>query len=221
MKKFTLFLLSMAMMATTAMAGNDDTFQFVTADGTVVPDGSIVNCTQVEVDEFEQTIIPSGLFLHNITDQSQGVKLTLTPTALPSGALQLCCLGNCTQTGGDPLEKSGVLAKDKKDDLMLEWILESEDDRGTASATLNTKVCEIETGQFGQQTAGAEIEDGPAITLNFVNDPAGIENISNPSNGVVEIVGRYNAAGQQMQAPAKGLNIVKTADGRTIKQLIK
>lgn len=216
-------LLALAMAANLpALAGNDDTFNFVKADGTVVPDGSVVNVSEPYVDEdFGDYYIPSGLYLKNISGKEVGVKLYLTPVALPSGSFQICCMGDCQASAGAQ-SKSGVYAKDYKEDLMLEWIPAKSTDYGTATATITTAVCEVKGTTALNKRAGDKIADGPTITVNFVNpDPSGIESVENPSNGVVKVVARYNAAGQKISKPEKGINILKLANGRTVKQLIK
>lgn len=50
-------------------------------------------------------------------------------------------------------------------------------------------------------------------------DPTGIKGITNDTNAIV--VARYNAAGQRIDAPQKGLNIVKLSNGKTYKEMVK
>ena len=51
-------------------------------------------------------------------------------------------------------------------------------------------------------------------------DPAGIEGAVKDNNNSA-VVARYSIDGRKLDAPVKGLNIVKTADGRSMKVLVK
>lgn len=48
----------------------------------------------------------------------------------------------------------------------------------------------------------------------------GIVDAAQTTGETVEVA-RYNAAGQRISTPQKGLNIVKLADGRTLKVIVK
>ena len=62
--------------------------------------------------------------------------------------------------------------------------------------------------------ARAKVTSAPADS----DDPdTGIQNISTDSQEVA----RYNAAGQLINAPQKGMNIIKHADGKTSKVIVK
>lgn len=50
-------------------------------------------------------------------------------------------------------------------------------------------------------------------------DLAGVKGVKTDANNVV--VARYNAAGQLINAPQKGLNIVKMSNGKTYKEMVK
>lgn len=49
----------------------------------------------------------------------------------------------------------------------------------------------------------------------------GIQGVSGESNATAVEVARYNAAGQRIDAPQKGLNIVRLANGKTYKEIVK
>lgn len=76
---------------------------------------------------------------------------------------------------------------------------------------------------YGHLLSKCTVKAGAAssyIYIDFVySDPAGIKDV-NKSDNTAE-VGRYTADGQQISAPVKGLNIVKLANGKTIKQVVK
>ena len=52
-------------------------------------------------------------------------------------------------------------------------------------------------------------------------DPAGINNVASSTEADNKIVARYNAAGQRIAEAQPGLNIVKYANGKTVKVLVK
>lgn len=49
----------------------------------------------------------------------------------------------------------------------------------------------------------------------------GIQGVNGESNASAAEVARYNAAGQRINAPQKGLNIVRLANGKTYKEMVK
>lgn len=55
----------------------------------------------------------------------------------------------------------------------------------------------------------------------FSSDPTGINNIAADTTGGSEVVARYTANGKQITAPVKGLNILKLANGKTVKVMVK
>lgn len=55
----------------------------------------------------------------------------------------------------------------------------------------------------------------------FSSDPTGINNITPDTTGSSEVVARYTANGKQITAPVKGLNILKLANGKTVKVMVK
>ena len=64
---------------------------------------------------------------------------------------------------------------------------------------------------------------GEVVNANKIDvaayDPTGIETIQ--KNGLSTVTERYNAAGQRINAPQKGLNIIKLSNGKTIKMIVK
>lgn len=129
--------------------------------------------------------------------------------------------------------KNGMEAGKNVDDMMLEYIPKNDmDDEGNiicfdgaAAITLRADECEYteEKTQWGTKkyTYGDVIGVGPQISINFNFNYTGIQDAQNPDNGIVKEVARYNGAGQRVNGPVKGLNIVKLANGKTVKQIYK
>ena len=57
------------------------------------------------------------------------------------------------------------------------------------------------------------------ITVNFVNESTDINNIYD--NETNKVVARYSINGQILDTPQKGINILKYADGRIEKVIVK
>ena len=230
----------MLCFAGVAQAQQTSTFRFVEkqANGSFVevPNGSVFNYTaaDAEVTDFGTQIKPA-LFVENVKGEDAAVALELEILNINEGAaIQFCAAGNCQSFGEvGKYVKNGLEVKGNVDDMLLEYIPASDFDEdgniisfdGEASITLRADECEYteEKNKFGMTTYkwGDVISAGPQISLNFNFNLTGIENVQNPDNGVVEEVARYNAAGQRVDGPVKGLNIVKLANGKTVKQLYK
>lgn len=242
MKKFFTFCLSLLCFGGVAQAQQtDNTFRFVEkqADGSYVeiPDGSVLNYSAADAEETPAgTIqIQPALFVENTTSEFAAIALTLGISNINEGAaIQFCAAGNCQSFGevGNHL-KNGPEEAGHIDDMMLEYIPSTDfDDEGEfifadgeASITLRADVCDYteEQTKWGstQYKYGDVTGYGPQISINFNFNLSGIEDVQNPDNGVVKEVARYNGAGQLVNGPVKGLNIVKLANGKTVKQIRK
>ncbi len=217
MKKSTLLLIAAAFLCTTANADDINTsLQFAYSDGTIVPDGSEITVNAAIADEYTGEVqLPSGLYILNTTEDNYGVGMTITVSRLDNGALQYCLLGSCKQTS-DLLDNvsagTGLLKAGAMDDLMTEYIPTA---YGTCTATLTIGV--YEAGIIG---AGNYIGVGPTITVNFVYDDTSL-GISTVGVADSEITGYYSVSGEKLAAPQKGVNIVKYANGQTVKTINK
>ncbi|MCD7714128.1 MAG: hypothetical protein LUI08_04280 [Prevotella sp.] len=217
MKKITLLLIAAAFLCTTANADDINTsLQFAYSDGTIVPDGSEITVTSAIEAEFTGEIeLPSGLYILNTTDDTCGVGMTITVSRLDNGALQYCLLGTCKSTTellNNVSAGTGLLKAGAMDDLMTEYI---PTDYGTCTATLTIGV--YEAGIIG---AGNYIGEGPTITVNFVYDDTSL-GITDVAVADSEITGYYSVSGEKLSAPQKGVNIVKYANGQTVKTINK
>lgn len=241
MKKIFTLCLSLLCFGAVAQAQTGKTFRFVEkqADGSYVevPDGSVLNYSAADAEETPFGVqIKPALYVENTTSEDAAIALKLTLANINEGAaIQFCAAGNCQSfdAAGEYL-KNGFEAAGNIDDMMLEYIAAGEEDEdgdisdwkdGAASITLSADKCDYteEQTKWGGTSYkfGDVTENGPQISINFNFNYTGIENVQNPDNGVVKEVARYNGAGQRVNAPVKGLNIVKLANGKTVKQLYK
>lgn len=197
----------------------DTTFRFVYADSTEVPNGAVLNLTQLGEDITGTQCIPSGLYSENTTNSTENIRINLDIQSITEGsAIQFCALMACSNYEAvGTAYKGGLMTPNKIDDLMFEWFpkgaLNDEPvEYGNAVAVLMIEHMDA-SGKF-------VLGEGPSITVNFIYaDPTGINNVD-AQNGRM-VVARYNANGQQLTALQKGLNILKYADGTSTKILVK
>ena len=208
MKK--IFTLLMGLVATLAIqAQSDFPLQFADKDGNIIADGTVLNLTTAVVD-FDDVLMPSGLYVKNTTGAEVQVGGAYTITTLSNGSFQTCFPANCVsnnKTGSYETSNGAINAGELKS-MQTEWLPVSE---GTCvvSYTLVTYKQNVITKQWQKD------KTGPTVTLNFTYNPTGINGAVN--NKAVRNVEYYNLTGRRVQAPVHGTYIVKMtyADGTT------
>lgn len=236
MKK--IFTLCFALFSAVAMFAQETKgmFEFATADGTVVPSGTVITKSDVEdftdpEEEMDNKQIPTNLFVKPIKTDLNGekicVKLRVNVERIDHGSIAFCLLGNCmSATDKGKYDSKGGFV-DKLDDLQTEWMIGNDEDTekamyGEAEAKLTLVVCrKVSLGkdQFGiEQFDYEDIGESSTITVHFVYNEksTGINGISNAD---ATVVARYAADGTRLSAPQKGLNIVKLSNGKTVKYI--
>lgn len=235
MKK--IFTLCFALFSAVTMFAQETKgmFEFATADGTVVPSGTVITKSDVEdftdPEEGEDDMqIPTGLFVKPIKTDLNGekicVKLRLNVERIDHGSIAFCLLGNCKNASKiGEFESNGGFV-DKLDDLKTEWKIVDEETHkakyGEAKAKLTLVVCrKVSLGkdQFGiEQFKYEDIGESSTITVHFIYNEksTGINSINNAD---ATVVARYAADGTRLSAPQKGLNIVKLSNGKTVKYI--
>ena len=233
MKK--LFTLCAAMLMGSAMAFGqvDQTFQFVDKDGNVVADGTTWTVSEKvdSVVEFPTgpvdmgTMILSGLYVKNTSDEDANVAVDFQVTQISGGAFQICFPTNCqTRTDVTEVEETGALemAAGEVKDMATEWVVRpawpegSPEATGTCTATVQLKVMEQIEGSFRYEVKAY----GPKITVVFSNNgTTGIGSVEAVGGKKVEAY--YSLSGRRLSVPQKGLNIVKFADGTARKVVVR
>lgn len=163
------------LFAAMASAQADETFQFVDADGNVVPDGAIIVVNQVN--EENQMVVP--LSVQNVSGEKAAVSLYETIDQMPSGEWQTCAFGNCMILSHSGYSAKNIVDADYLGSIQTEWITVPEQ-YATWEATLQIHVFNIvTTTRFGQtiETVGSEvIGSGPTVTVRFeYSDPSTTE----------------------------------------------
>lgn len=217
MKK--LFTLCIALLFS-CVAMNAQSFIFVDGDGNTIENGATLTMDQVSYKEdfvfnpdgsyeiIQVPIIPlSGVFIKNNSAEALSCKVTYNVTALPNGSFAACCADNCSTVENEgTIEKNANAEPGKTIDISsaTEWI-------PVAAGTTTVKI--------SAQGSKSMLPDSE-ITINFIYDgTAGIGGVQNNADN--KVVARYSINGQLLDAPQKGVNILKYADGHTEKVIVK
>ena len=161
--------------------------------------------------DLEGNVVPNGAVITVNT-------LYETIDDMPNGEWQTCAFGNCMILSESGYSPKSVQAPDAVVDILTEWIPE-ENKYASWSATLQIQRYSITKNFFGQETVGTIVEGyGPKVTINFVYaDPASINNATASQAEVA----RYSLCGRRLTAPQKGINIVRLANGKAVKKIVK
>lgn len=217
MKK--LFTLCIALLFS-CVAMNAQNFIFVDGEGNTIENGATLTMDQVSYKEdfvynpdgsYEIIQVPmislSGVYIKNNSAESQSCKVTYNVTALPNGSFAACCAENCSNLDSEgTIEKNANADAGKTIDISTdtEWV-------PVAAGTTTVKI--------SAQGSKSMLPDSE-ITINFIYDgTASIDGIQNNADN--KVVARYSINGQLLDAPQKGINILKYADGRIEKVIVK
>lgn len=236
MKK--IFTLCFALFSAVTMFAQETKgmFEFATADGTVVPSGTVITKSDVEdftdpEDEYDTKQISTGLFVKPIKTDLNGekicVKLRLNVDRIDNGSIAFCLLGNCKNASEKGEFESNGGFVDNLGDLQTEWMIDHDEETGKAmygeaKAKLTLVVCrKVSLGKYQsgiEQFKYEDIGESSTITVHFVYNEksTGINGISTAD---ATVVARYAADGTRLSAPQKGLNIVKLSNGKTVKYI--
>lgn len=217
MKK--LFTLCIALLFS-CVAMNAQNFIFVDGDGNTIENGATLTMDQVSYKKnfvfnpdgsYEIIQVPmislSGVYIKNNSAESQSCKVTYNVTALPNGSFAACCAGNCSNLDSEgTIEKNANADAGKTIDISTgtEWV-------PVAAGTTTVKI--------SAQGSKSMLPDSE-ITINFIYDgTASVDGIQNNADN--KVVARYSINGQLLDAPQKGINILKYSDGRIEKVIVK
>lgn len=215
MKK--LFTLCMGLVASLAIqAQSDFPIQFADKDGNIIADGTTLNLTEYEADEFDGSILmPSGLYAKNTTDKELKMWGVYTVTVIDNGIFQTCFPVNCVQqkSKGSYETAEGTLAANELKYMQTEWIPAAE---GSCSVTYQLNY--YEKNAIGQEKP----KEGPKVTINFTYSTSGVSSAN--TDKAISQEAYYDIQGRQLSENAHGLVVKKTmyADGtsKTQKHII-
>jgi hypothetical protein len=223
MKRFFTLLVSVFALTATGWAQDegedlDQTFVFVDDQGNIVPDGSVI--TVAAINDEGQMVVP--LKVKNVEGDGAAVSMYETIDALPNGGWQTCAFGNCMTLSATGYSAKNIISGTDASDIQTEWMPE-QGKYATWSATLQIHVFNIITKTvFGmkQEVAGEEIIGyGPKVTVNFVYNSESAHISGTAADHQPKEY--FNVRGQRIDGPQKGLNIIRLANGKTIKTINK
>ncbi|MCR4604138.1 MAG: hypothetical protein K5683_11500 [Prevotella sp.] len=222
---FTLLISALALVATAGAQTVDQTFVFTDTLGNVVPDGTeiVVNAINAE----GQMVVP--LKVKNVAGVKAAVSMYENIDQKPVindeygkvADFSTCAFGNCMLIAETGYSSKSIVEDDYDMNIQTEW-LPQQGQYATWTATLQIHLFDIvKKTVFGRtiENPGSEvIAYGPKVTVKFVYD-AQSAHIGNMTTEDAEPQQYYNVRGQHIMAPAKGLNIVKLSNGKTIKRI--
>lgn len=207
-------LLTIALMLSVgSISAQDFAFEFAKADGTIIPDGSVVTITKaVEADDGSGDIVmDSEIFAKNVDgDADQFVRIAYDVKTMENGFMQICFPSACASirnvsTGTTQPGRMGNLHS-----IATEWF-PTEYGKCTVKLNLESVVKTI--------SGYTVIDDGPAITLQFIYGDG--SNVPSTGVSVATPVAYYSLSGQRMPDKARGLMLVRLSDGRVVKRILK
>lgn len=223
MKRFFTLLVSVFALTATGWAQDegedlDQTFVFVDDQGNIVPDGSVI--IVAAINDEGQMVVP--LKVKNVEGDGAAVSMYETIDALPNGGWQTCAFGNCMTLSATGYSAKNIISGTDASDIQTEWMPE-QGKYATWTATLQIHVFNIITKTvFGmkQEVAGEEIIGyGPKVTVNFVYNSESAHISGTAADHQPKEY--FNVRGQRIDGPQKGLNIIRLANGKTIKTINK
>lgn len=209
-------LLTIALMLSVgSILAQDFFYEFALADGTIVPDGSVVTITKAEVadDGSGDIEMNSGLYAKNIDGDAEDLlRIRYDVQTMESGLMQICFPVACKNINGvstgytNPGKLNSTLHS-----IAAEWF-------PTAYGKCVVKV-NLETVVAVAGGSYTSIDDGPCVTLQFVySDPSAV---SAAGVSVAKPVAYYSLSGQRLPDKARGLALVRMSDGRVVKRVIR
>jgi hypothetical protein len=212
MKRTALLILVFSLIFVMRGIAQEHMFEFVTAGGEIVPNGSIVTVTEFTEDEYGDVEMSSGIYAKRVdADADQLVRIAYNVGKMDNGSMQICYPFSCatiTQTGAGATQPGGQT--NEQESIQTEWF---PSDYGTCRATLTLDP--VVKTKLGHES----LEDGPSITLVFsYADPS---RVSATSTKVATPVAYYNLSGRPVAADTKGVVLVRMSDGRVVKRIRK
>lgn len=222
MKK--LFTLCISLLFS-CVAMNAQNFIFVDGDGNTIENGATLTMDQVAYKEdividpnlpdgyeiVKTAMVPlTGVLVKNNSDNSLSCKISYDVKELPNGSFAACCAGNCTVV---PNEEGEIFVIEKNANADAGKTIDISTDTEWVPASAGTTTVKISV-----QGSSSMLPDSE-ITVNFVYSSTSVDGIQNNADN--KVVARYSVNGQLLDAPQKGINILKYADGRTEKVIVK
>lgn len=229
MKRNIIASMALALMCSApAMAVVDNTFQFVDKSGNVIADGSTVTVKDVTIEtEYDEEtgkavgtfpVIYSGISARNTTSAVAYGGMKWTINRIDNGSMQVCFPEQCTVGDkiGEKNNEPGMMEASQTKSIQTEWLPKA---AGETEVKLTFTYYSMKEDQWGIPTY-TKTGEGSSITVRFVYDgSASVNGIVDDAND--RVVARYSAGGALLSGKQKGLNILRYASGKTVKQIVR
>lgn len=221
MKK--LFTLCIALLFS-CVAMNAQNFIFVDGEGNTIENGATLTMDKIGYkkelifnpdgshEAIQVPVIPlSGVYIKNNSSETLSCKVSYDVKELANGSFAACCAGNCALV---PNEAGEIFVIGKNANANAGKTIDISTDTKWIPVAAGTTTVKISA-----QGSKSMLPDSE-ITINFIYDgTASIDGIQNNADN--KVVARYSINGQLLDAPQKGINILKYADGRIEKVIVK
>lgn len=198
------------------LVAQNSTIVFTDENGSEIADGTMITVNKPVTDDFGEMMIPSGIYVKNLSAENAGVRINYTVKTLDNGTMQICFPMSCVSNNatGTFKTESGLMAASEKRDLQTEWLPQA---YGSCTVTYQIEMMK-QTSVFPPKYESQGT--GSAITVNYVYaDPTAINVITDNSHDATSAY--YDAAGARRAQPRHGLNIVRKTNGKVVKQWIR
>jgi len=197
-KNFTFLFYLLANLA--VQAQTEFPLQFVDKDGQIIPDGTELDLTDIEVDDlFGDILVPTNVWVKNVSTAMVQGGGTYTIQAISNGWFQTCFPMNCIRKSGTGTfsTESAPFTPNQLTSLQTEWLPDGE---GVCVVTYQLQTFRQNPNNHKWQVDA----DGPKITLNFFNGTTAIKRSSpDPSRNGGEI---YDLGGRKINSQLSTLN---------------
>jgi hypothetical protein len=227
MKRVFTSILVLLAVSLHASAQDTPTFTIVDAEGNAIEEGATVTIntwaqeTDPDTGELKQAdYMACGLQLRKNVDGGVAMTATITLTTIDSGTFSEG-LGGVTTESAEPKSYSTGYSDNYSElrPIDMRWTPAAADAYGTCEVTVKFDVYE-RTGFFPPFKYN-KVEDGPSVTVSFVNADPAVTAISSTEQQSQPVVARYTLDGRRITSPRSGLNIVRMADGTARKVMVK
>lgn len=227
MRKVFTLALSLLTGSLFVNAQTDNTFSFIDAEGNVIENGTTIKCTNIEDDMFYGPVIHSGISVKKNVEGSVYARVDYTITEITEGTAYQMCFVNCKSPNLNAGSYTSAVSPMMGDTepFMDEWILDANYNPFGDNPVANVKpgslmVITYTVKKLADANDNSDGIAGPSITVEFTNeDVTSISGTVSEENG--SIVAYYSLDGRKMTSPRKGVNIIKYANGKTAKKVIR
>ena len=192
----------------------DFLFEFALADGSIVPDGSVVTITKAEVaeDGSGDLVMNSGVYVKNVDgDEDQLLRFNYEVLQKDNGDIQMCFPVNCIMVSQQAGTTNPGALRSQLQSIDTEWF-------PTAYGKCTLKL-RLESVVKAVGDNYIVTDDGPAITLSFIYSDGA--SVSSAGVSVATPLEYYSLSGQRLPKGTHGIALVRMSDGRVVKRVLK